>query len=162
MNLLSIDPGLVCCGWAIWRDSQLFRCGLSRTKGKTLEFRIQVHAKTFHRMSLMAHVLVIEKPEIYQQRFLKGDPRDLANLAAVVGGIVAAFPSGDARMVYPKAWKGQIPKEVSERRTLSKLSEIEKQVLKKPQVFGAPTTAPSSLLHNMMDAVGLGLYFLQR
>lgn len=157
MNLLSIDPGLTCCGWAYWRDSKLVRCGLLRTKEKTLEGRIKAHAG----FTADAQVLVIEKPEVYQQRFLKGDPRDLANLAAVVGGIIAAFP-GRAHTFFPKQWKSQLPKTVSERRTLSKLSEVEKQVVKNPQVYGQPISAPPSLLNNMMDGIGLGLFFLQR
>lgn len=162
MNLLSVDPGLVCCGWAYWLDSKLVRCGLSRTKEKTLEARVQAHSSVFSARFGAGTLLVIEKPEIYQQRFMKGDPRDLANLAIVVGGIIAAFLGASSYTHFPKEWKGQLPKEVSERRTLSKLSEKEKKVLKKPEVYGEPKTAPLSLLHNMVDAVGLGLWKLQR
>lgn len=161
MNLLSIDPGVTCCGWAYWHDKSLIYCGLSRTKEKSIEERIRAH-DLYHWLDSIDSI-VIEKPEVYQQRFWKGDPRDLVELAMVVGGIIASFPySVTVRTVFPKEWKGSIPKEISEKRTLAKLSETEKQVLEKPEVFGEPSTAPPSLLHNLMDAVGLGIWMLGR
>jgi len=162
MNLLSIDPGVTCCGWAYWRGKTLDACGLSRTKETTIEERIRAH-DLYRHWSEPIDSIVIEKPEVYQQRFWKGDPRDLVELAMVVGGIVALFPySVVVRTVFPKEWKGQLLKEVSARRTLSKLSEVEKQVVEKPEVFGEPSTAPPSLLHNMYDGIGLGLFALGR
>jgi len=162
MNLLSIDPGTTCCGWAYWRNRELSACGLSRTKATTVEARIRDHDFRLH-WGTSIDVLVIEKPEVYQQRFWKGDPRDLIDLAMVVGGIVAQFPDvRSVKTVFPKDWKGQLPKDVSERRTLSKLSETEKQIVKDPHVLGSPTTAPQGLLNNMFDALGIGLWALQR
>jgi len=158
MNLLSIDPGTMCCGWAFWRDGKLVACGLSRTKETKIEERIRAH-----RFPATADSIVIEKPEVYRQRFWKGDPRDLVELAMVVGGIIAkAPPNVEIQIVFPKEWKGQLPKDVSERRSLSKLSAAEKQVVEKPKVFGEPSTAPPSLLNNMMDATGIGLWALGR
>jgi hypothetical protein len=162
MNLLSIDPGVTCCGWAYWRDGKLVLCGLSRTKEVGIEARICAHDFRRHWLYGQPDFIVIEKPEVYQQRFWKGDPRDLVELAMVVGGIIAQFPGVRVRAVFPKEWKRQVPKSVSESRTLAKLSELEKNKSESPEVFGEPDTAPPSLLHNMMDAIGIGLWALGR
>lgn len=162
MNTLSIDPGVTCCGWALWKGNELFECGLSRTKAKTIEERVQDQKFRWH-WRIEIDKLVIEKPEIYQQRFWKGDPRDLIDLAMVVGGIIGANSFfADVKTVFPKQWKKQVPKHITEKRVLEKLSPKEKGILATPEVIGEPHTAPPSLRHNLIDAVGIGLWSLKR
>lgn len=160
MNLQTIDPGVVCCGWAWWEDSLLLACGLSRTKSRTIEKRVQDHYFQWGDLDSL-DLIVIEKPEVYQQRFWKGDPRDLIDLAMVVGGIIKTAKC-QVKTVYPKDWKGQVPKPVTDRRVLQKLSKEEKKILKHPIAFGEPNTVPPSLRHNMIDAIGIGLKILGR
>ncbi len=151
MRILSVDPGLVCCGWAFWCDGQMTSSGITRTKETDLGRRVLDHAAILDKM--YPDVLVIEKPEVYAQRFLKGDPEDLIHIAIVVGAIVHAAKTFEIRMPLPKTWKGQISKEISAARTLKKLSEEEKQRMGK---------VIPSLKHNMMDAIGIGLWALGR
>ena len=165
-HALFIDPGLKCCGWGLFRDLYLVKAGLSRTKFKTVEERTRDHCSNFINAGLLEKVdiVVIEKPQVYQQRMWKGDPNDLIDLAIVVGGIVAnTRPTVIVRTVTPREWKGQLPKEVTEartRRTLTKRGE--QDALENPVVLGQPKGAPESLLHNMMDGIAIGLAHLQR
>ena len=163
MNTLSIDPGVTCCGWALWKGQQLFQCGLSRTKAKTIEERVRDLRSLIGFWPIPIDKCVIEKPEIYQQRFWKGDPRDLVDLAMVVGGIITANSSHvNVKTVFPKQWKSQVPKKIMDVRILKILSETERRVVAAPIVFGEPQTAPPSLLHKMMDSIGVGLKELKR
>ena len=140
MNLQSIDAGTTCCGWASWVNNTLVECGLSRTQGKTMEDRVRDFQFSWKDLDLV----VVEKPEIYQQRFWKGDPRDLIDLAMVVGGIIWSAPCS-VKTVYPKEWKGQVPKYVTDARALGKLTSVEKKVLSNPTALGQPASVPTSL-----------------
>ncbi len=157
--ILTIDAGVTCCGWATWKHSKLFACGLSRTQKTTIEERARDHEFEFRKIDR----LVIEKPEVYQQRFWKGDPRDLIDLAMIVGAIIKeAPPEVLIQTVFPKQWKGQVPREVEGNRTRKKLDSTELALTKKPEVYGRPTTAPPSLIHNMFSAIGIGLWVVGR
>lgn len=164
--LLTIDPGVKCCGWAYFRDMYLVKAGLSRTKFETIEERTRDHYNNFMMMGLLekADIVIVEKPQVYQQRMWKGDPNDLIDLAIVVGGIVAnTRPTVIVRTVTPNQWKGQTPKDVTDartRRTLTKRGE--QSALQNPVVLGKPKGAPDNLLHNMIDAIAIGLAHLQR
>ncbi len=161
VNVLSIDPGVACCGWTEWEGKHLASCGLSRTKNKDIESRVRDHDFQLHWPQGKVDLIVMEKPEIYQQRFWKGDPRDLIDLAMVVGGIIRAATQR-VKTVFPKEWKGQVPKEVTEARVLEALTEEEVKIVQNPTVFGEPPSVPPSLRHNMFDALGIGMWFLKR
>ena len=165
-SLLTIDPGLTCCGWAFWNRGVLVKCGLSRTQEVELDRRVQAHGEEImEEIQDTPHplILVIEKPEVYPQRFMKGDPNDLIDLAVVVGGIVAQVSASlDTQLILPKTWKGQVPDDVLQPRTLAKLRDLEVAAVKNPVPLGKPRTVPPSLKHNMMDAVGIGLWALGR
>ncbi|KKN75945.1 hypothetical protein LCGC14_0375020 [marine sediment metagenome] len=164
--LLTIDPGVTCCGWALFRDMYLVKAGLSRTKSASIEERTRDHYNNFMMGGLLEKVdiVVIEKPQVYQQRMWKGDPNDLIDLAIVVGGIVAnTRPTVIVRTITPNEWKGQVPKDVTDarmRRILTKRGE--QDALENPVVLGKPKGAPEGLLHNMMDGIAIGLAHLQR
>ncbi len=163
---LHVDPGLKCCGWALFRDMYLVKAGLSRTKSSTVEERTRDHCSNLAGAGLLdkAGIVIIEKPQVYVQRLWKGDPNDLIDLSIVVGGILGCTrPTVITRVVTPQQWKGQIPKDVTDartRRTLTKRGEM--QAVANPVVLGEPKGAPEGLLHNMMDAISIGLSYLER
>lgn len=163
---LFIDPGLKCCGWALFRDMYLNKAGLSRTKSETVEERTRDHCRNLTIAGLLdrADIVIVEKPQVYVQRLWKGDPNDLINLSIVVGGIIACTrPTVITRTVTPQEWKGQQPKNVTDaraRRALTKQGE--QSVLDNPVVLGQPKGAPDTLINNMMDAIGIGLSYLGR
>lgn len=103
--------------------------------------------------------VVIEKPQVYRAAQSKGDPNDLITLAIRVGWYQEYFESRGVSvyLVTPAMWKGQVPKPVHHRRIANKLSPQEHLVVSEGMI-GVPVTKQ----HNVMDAVGLGLFYTGR
>jgi hypothetical protein len=100
--------------------------------------------------------VVIEVPQVYQQRLQKGDPNDLIDVAVIAGiAAGAAAPFAEPQLVRPHKWKHNRPKAFDNAYTLSLLSAEEKLVVDS-------CGAPKSKLHNVIDAVGIGLWRLGR
>jgi hypothetical protein len=149
MNLLTIDPGKV-AGWAYFDNDTLVDCGV-------LSF--DPFPETIPWLDhTWFNNIIIEKPKIYPVRQWKGDPNDLISVALIAGWI-AGFTdvfSDDIEYVTPQAWKGNRPKEVDHRHTMSRLSTEEKEVIKETK------GVLKSQKHNMIDAIGIGLWYLRR
>jgi hypothetical protein len=102
--------------------------------------------------------MVLEVPQIYAGGG-KGDPNDLVDIA-VAGGVVVGRctrENTDQDIVYcrPRDWKGQRPKAVDNRYTLGILEESE------VAIFDA-CGVTAGLKHNVIDAIGIGLWKLGR
>ena len=151
-RVTAIDPGAT-SGWAQFASGQLFAAGT---------FRGDEFPSVWHRG--YEQTLVIEVPRIYPGGRGKGDPNDIVTLAMRVGEIRGHYArTVSARIVetYPRTWKGQVPKEIHHARVLAALSAQERTVL--DAHARRPTkTNPHGYDHNMLDAVGLGLWFLKR
>jgi hypothetical protein len=163
--LLAIDPGLNASGWALFDCHLLQRCGLARVTGK---------GRNAERVAAMAHAVadcyrgdealavVIEQPQHYQQRYSKGDPQDLAMLSLLCGSILAEVRAHSQRLVYPREWKGTIPKRtklddyIVHKRNVAGLRRHERN-----RYTAGLETAPRSLRHNIADAVGIGLWAIE-
>lgn len=133
-RFVSIDPGVRLCGLAAWIDGKLHYARLD---------------------SCIAYwssdwALAIEKPQVYVQSKLKGDPNDLIDLAIAVGKISTRF--SEVVMYRPAQWKGQVPKDIMTERIKLKLSNRELDLVDLPA---------KSLQHNVWDAIGIGLHHLK-
>lgn len=111
MTFLTIDPG-VHTGWCA-----LDSAGVVATCGKGETWPVQG-----------VRSAMIECPEIYRAKFMKGDPNNLITLAVRVGRyqerlIAAGVPCG---LVLPKVWKGQLDKLIHHRRVFRDLPEVER------------------------------------
>jgi len=141
-TLISIDPGKA-SGVAQFEDRVLKRVFLLDNLP----------------VSFFADTLVIEIPQVYPVRAWKGDPNDLIEVARIAGyweGLIAACTRVlDVVHVRPHDWKGNRPKEIDNAYTLSKLTDAERAVIDGAQI-------PKSKLHNAIDAVGIGLWYLNR
>jgi len=90
-------------------------------------------------------------------------PRDIPNAADLIAVThTGAYVAGVLRphtLRYPTAqqWKGSVPKRIHHDRIAKILSPAERAV-----VAWVAVRVPSSLLHNVWDAVGLGLWGLDR
>tara|TARA_R110000824_G_scaffold119235_4_gene273236 strand:+ start:181 stop:633 length:453 start_codon:yes stop_codon:yes gene_type:complete len=141
MSHLSIDPGTKEMGWALWEDNELQMCGLARGTN---------WVETVLALPKFSVVdLTVEDQQIY--RHSPVDAHSLLAVARVAGAVVAHYGFPRFRLVMPVQWKGQLPKAVCARRTLSKLTEEERH-----QIEVAP--CPASLQHNVLDAIGIGLW----
>ena len=146
--LVAVDPGVHACGVAVFRDTKLERAAYVESGGGPLQLRDAVK----HWLALTEPArLVVEKPQVYQARLQKGDPNDLIDLAVVVGTMLTILP--DSETVLPARWKGQVPKEIMNVRVMSKLAPAEEARVSWPK---------ARLRHNVIDAIGIGLWAVGR
>jgi hypothetical protein len=96
---------------------------------------------------------VCEFPFLYPGGRGKGDGNDLLKVARIAGLLTAPFSEDRVRLIYPRTWKGNVPKELMLDRILTRLSEEEKARI--PRL-------PKGKLHNVIDAIGIGLHHLGR
>lgn len=144
MNLISIDPGKKSSGIAVFENDILIDCCLQQSPS------------LFNILLPSISNVVIEKPQIYKQQLWKGDPNDLVEVAIVVGKYIQLFEECDiVETVYPRLWKGQRPKAVDNNYTLSILSDGERDIFNNVDI-------PRHLQHNIIDAIGIGLWKLGR
>ena len=162
--VVSIDPGLRACGVAIFWDGVLVRAAYVKNpekKARGPEAWKAMAQAVYEWMSdtnkpgwtKRPHVLVLEVPQVYRAGQQKGDPDDLIQLAGVDGCVVGLIGPDVVRAYLPREWKGQVPKEIHNARVMRELTEEEKAAIE--------PCAPS-LLHNVIDGIGIGLYFLKR
>jgi hypothetical protein len=71
----------------------------------------------------------------------------------VVGVFSALFTATTYTGVKPREWKGQVPKDVHHARLVKTLTPEELAMVE--------ASAPPSLRHNVLDAVGIGRYFFK-
>jgi len=150
-RITAIDPGAT-SGYAQFAEGKLFAAGT---------FSGEAFPEVWHRG--YAQTLVLEVPRIYPSGG-KGDPNDIIQLAMRVGEIRGHYVrTASARIVevFPRTWKGNVPKEIHHARVLAQLGDQERAVLA-PHARRVTKTNPHGLDHNMLDAVGLGLWFLKR
>lgn len=146
---VTIDPGLD-TGWGIFDGAgRLIVCGLGdpRTHWQ--------HVVTRHPKVAGPTIddVWIEKPVIYPRS--KARPADIMKLAVEAGrwaGIYSCLGVA-VHFVEPAHWKGQVPKAIHHRRVLAGLTEAEIGAVE----LGCKNLAPSRR-HNVLDAVGLGLW----
>jgi hypothetical protein len=141
--LVAIDPGVKNLGWALFEHGQLSVCGLSRSTSPG------GHARNLPQC----------RPGVAVLEYMTS--RDLPNAADLIAVATAgAFVVGWLRpevVLYPRAsdWKGSVPKVIHHERLKAKLSPAELAVVE-------AAIAPPHLLHNVWDAVGLGLWGVRR
>ena len=154
--ILSIDCGKQCVGWAVFHPfiaegfgGKLAACGLLRPPSKrrpptTRELGWDTITQ-----------VVIELPQIYPQ--LKGDPNDLVAIAARGAWFAGRMAPHvyDYESVHPREWKGTVDGDVFLKRITKRLYDREKALLAGCDVI-------PSLEHNVIDAIGLGLWKVGR
>lgn len=92
---------------------------------------------------------VVEIPIVYLGSKSKVNPNDLIRLTYRAG----ALGGFGAETITPVSWKGNVPDDILYKRILSKLTDTEKQAI---------PNRGKSVLHNTLDAIGIGLKKLGR
>lgn len=141
-TMLSIDPGKN-QGWGYFEGDLLLDAG----KGEIPEL--------FDRI---VKQVVIEAPRWYPKE-REVDVNDLLDLSIKVGDLQGHYRSLDVveniELVYPRNWKGTLRWDICCDRVLAALTEKECGVLpRRPR--------KKDVDHNVLDAVGLGLWKLGR
>ena len=150
--LVAVDPGVHACGVAVFlRGGQLERAAYVTCAGGG-PVAVAGEVRDWFG-SLVADRIVIERPQVYIPRLMKGDPNDLINLAMVVGALLATL-HGPGETVLPASWKGQVPKDIMVNRIKKRLApeELARAMLPKTK----------DLQHNVFDAIGIGLWAVGR
>ena len=159
MNLVAIDPGVKTVGWAFFMDNVLVDCNITRSKNGLMHEHADDYNKKFPpRDDIVASHGIIEVPQIYQQRLWKGRQEDLVNviyMAGSIAGVIYQLSHVELRTVKPHEWKKNVKKDIHNKRIISRLNTEELDI------FNA-CDAPKSLRHNVIDAIGVGLYALKR
>jgi hypothetical protein len=162
---VAIDPGIRGCGVAIFRGQTLDRAAYvknSALKGN-LTAECVAMAKAVQRYVMPTYAdrpdaLVFEWPRTYLPGKQSGAQSDLLALAGVDAAIATALTEAGDRLApvvtfHPEEWKGQLDKKVMNARVKGRLSEAERATI---------TCKPASMLHNVLDSIGIGLKYLGR
>ena len=149
-GVIAIDPGKR-------SGVALFRRALLADDWRLVEALTMIEREILERpRQLLGDVLVvIELPVIYPTR--KTPPADLIDLAVMVGDLRGFYRRHgfEVRLVTPRNWKGTVPKSIHNKRTLAALTPEERALLpRRPRARDYD--------HNMLDAVGLGLWGTKR
>jgi hypothetical protein len=145
--LVTIDPG-VHSGWALWGLHGLIACGLGDPRS------CKLHRVTSDDPDVdTIRDVWIERPVVYPHSPVR--PNDLITLALDAGRWAGIYEACgvEAHFVTPAEWKGQVPKAIHHARIWGVLSAEAQEVVEK----GCRKLAPSKR-HNVLDAVGLGLW----
>jgi hypothetical protein len=162
MNIIAFDPGLRCCGMALFNDGKLIEATAPRSdiKSPVRDVPAWVGMAAACREVAAdwpaADLVVYEMPEVYLTGG-KGDPNDLMQLTGVLGAVSGVF-SCRWEGYLPVQWKGQLDKDVHHAR----IREFFLTAAELRRMEGQLDSIISSLQHNALDAVGLGLFYLKR
>lgn len=145
-TLTAIDPGSRAdrpnMGWALFLKSRLLAAGIVRSKEELPQDSVKI--------------IVIEAPRWYPREY-KIDTNDLLDLSILVGKIQGMYEERGqtVQLVWPRSWKGTVSKKIHNPRVLAALTKEEIVLLpRRPRAKDHD--------HNMLDAVGIGLWKLGR
>ncbi len=169
--VLAVDPGKIQAGVAIFCGQTLVHATLARNPtDKPGSDGPEVWRNTARAVShtyvqyitgegfgigvpIFPDRLVLEVPQIYRAGLQKGDQADIGALFGVDGAIASLYDC-PVTWYHPAKWKQQVPKAVMCNRIMGRLTDDEKKAV--------DPSVPKGLLHNVVDAVGIGLFYLGR
>lgn len=156
--LLAIDPGLGGTGWALWETGRSpARIGIVRDTARDdlLSVRCQELCQKLYLSVATLYSLqtvVIEMPQQMSNRAgIAAQAGGVYKLAVLVGALTMYLmntSNATVHVVTPSEWKGQLPKDVVQRRVEQRLGISLCQKLK--------------IRSHAWDAVGLGLWAMGR
>jgi hypothetical protein len=154
-TLVAVDPGKELAGVAYFRDDTLVAAALIRPDPATPYWVARFVAEWVQReVKEPLDAILCEAQQIYPGP-RKADPNDLLPLAYVAGAVQARINAGQYGLVLPRVWTGGVPKDVRVRKVLNELTPEETDVFN--EVAG-----PKGKMHNVVDAIGIGLFALKR
>jgi hypothetical protein len=172
--VISLDPGIRGCGVAQFEGSRLARAAYAPNpirKGNDLAAVVEMAAAVFH-WAGQPDSLVAEWPQSYGPAHQKGDQADLFPLAGIDAALAAMMAWGRPLPVsryLPHEWKGTINADAMLLRIRKRLTVSENNAIDFPvgtcpdcRTGDRPCRKSNCLAHNVVDAIGLGLFHLGR
>jgi Holliday junction resolvasome RuvABC endonuclease subunit len=171
MRLLAIDPSLSATGYAIFEYdppsqgesgySKLSSCGVFKVSRQahplhtTMLLSERIYSYFFKVANLPRFdTLAVEWPQVYRSTKSKGDPNDLLGIAALCGCLATTLGVRHVVAYKPAQWIGQLPK-----------ARKVKDSPRASRIFAALSETERELVpdqNDVIDAVGIGLYHLNR
>jgi hypothetical protein len=169
--VLCIDPGLRCCGVALYHPAgYLLRAGLPQSPiAASTGIRgvpawnamgLAVREWYFAKTALGSEGLRLTKVLIEEQRIdgRTPNPDDMLQVNGVAGACSVLFPdAGKPKGFWPETWKGSIPKADMTARIIARMEESPDERAR-IELEGIP----KNLQHNIYDGIGIGLYHFVR
>ena len=150
-RLITCDPGgWKHAAWALFQEDRLVRCNLFRAK----DF-VDLSWAFAHQLPSYVDECICEVPQIYDPRRQVTRQQDLIGLAVVSGAFAQSVRADKILYVKPREWKGGVPKKIHNKRVMSTLDREELDIVDALNV-------PTSLRHNVLDSIGIGLWRLRR
>jgi hypothetical protein len=154
--LVAIDPGKKHNGYAIFELGVLIEADLVKGHGALDAARNT--ARTVNSFPSGFNKLVVEDQQLYRG-VSRANPNDMLAVAYASGALAALIPHTELIQPMPRVWTRGRPKNIRHARLAdavrSPLTDDEMQILLNIKL-------PQTLLHNVWDAVELGLYVLKR
>ena len=158
VRILCVDPGLRGCGVAVFDGGFLINAAYVEnpvTHGRGYKAHSEMGNAVSRWLAKDVDRVIIEHPRIYtgSGKPKSIDENDLLDVVAVGAAVASWCNYRETETVFPSEWKGQVPKEVMTERIRRSLSDIERHNIQK---------CKASLMHNVLDACGIGLFRLGR
>ena len=150
--IISIDPSINFCGYAIHKNKSLVTYGLIRPSSKQEDFvakskdiinKIKTIISQFPFKGDYVYRIVIELPQYFGVAgFMARESGAIPKLMFLCGMIVGL--KNNVVLLTPNDWKGQLPKDVVNNRLRKIYSKVD----------------IANLDHNIVDAIGIGHYYI--
>jgi hypothetical protein len=163
MITICIDPGTGHnCGGAVFRGTRLVLARLldgARPDMAEVALTATDDYELSRAVELVSRVVVLEVPRVYPHSRAKADPNDLIKLA-VAGARIAQVIAGHGNVlcIAPSDWKAQTDPDIMCERVLAKLDDAERGIVEAVFAAHGKKGMPKSLRHNVLDAIGIGLW----
>lgn len=172
---LSIDPGSLNAGIAVWQDRELVACGTVHTHDLKCAYawmKIADESGKWVRAVCGAAPpirIVYERPQIIE-KWKKGNRNTIIDVAGGLGGILHALAGPHCVLVpvLPSEWTRQKKKHINNPRVLDRLSEAELQAVARARGWSVDLlqeivrAGDQNTLEHALDAIAVGLYNLER
>lgn len=164
-DILAIDPGCSFtngAGWALFSEGRLKHCGVVApfaagidSKQSCMEVleKLSKQWETLIGFHIKPELLCLESPIAYPSYSQRIDTKSLDNIHFLNGMLSERFNPRELLTPTPYQWKQNKPKDIHREEIIAGLDPYSKRVLTE-----ALKEIPRSKWHNVIDAVGLGLY----
>ena len=163
MKLVTVDPGVRKCGWALFEEERLVDCGwviagVAASRPQWVKTARELLAEIFrHVPSEDWEDLRFAVEQMHSRSTRKEAWESLLEISRMTGAFGAfAYPC-PVELVSPTKWTGRMKKEKHQKRTKLLLTPEERDIM-----VVTLAEAPVSAHSEVVDAIGMGLYLTGR